>query len=76
MEDGSKHEHFCFAGRPALCKGYFPNDVLPCICGVTGNVLAALSALGLPAAVCDQRKIRTARGTAHATNGTRFRRAP
>ena len=49
-----KHQPFCFAGQPAPCKGYFPDDVLPCVCGenamtelsnlaVSGVVLSALS---------------------------------
>ncbi len=40
-----KHKPFCYAGQPAPCKGYFPNDVLPCICGVEGSVTVALAQL-------------------------------
>jgi hypothetical protein len=49
MEGKSKHEHFCFAGRPAPCKGYFPNDVLPCVCGAEGDVITALSQVAIAA---------------------------
>jgi hypothetical protein len=49
MTGESKHKHFCFAGQPAPCKGHFRNDVLPCICGVKGDVLTALNQLGIPA---------------------------
>jgi hypothetical protein len=44
-----KHKDFCFAGQPALCKGYFPGDVLPCVCGAEGDVIAALSEAAVPA---------------------------
>jgi len=43
-----KHEYFCFAGQPAPCKGYFPNDVLPCVCGAEGDAVAALSQVAVP----------------------------
>jgi len=49
VEGESKHEHFCFAGQPAPCKGYFPNDVLPCVCGVEGDAVTALSQVAVPA---------------------------
>lgn len=49
MKGESKHAHFCFAGQPAPCKGYFPNDVLPCVCGVEGDVVSALSQVAVPA---------------------------
>ena len=49
MEDKSKHEHFCFAGQPASCQGYFHNDVLPCVCGAEGNAVTALSQVAIPA---------------------------
>jgi hypothetical protein len=49
MKSESKHEHFCFAGQPTPCKGYFPNDVLPCVCGVEGDVVTALSQVAVPA---------------------------
>ena len=48
MKGESKHEHFCFAGQPAPCKGYFPNDVLPCVCGAAGNAVTALSQVAVP----------------------------
>ena len=38
-----QHKPFCFAGQPADCDGYFPGDVLPCICGAQGDLIAALS---------------------------------
>ena len=49
MEDKSKHKHFCFAGQPASCQGYFHNDVLPCVCGAEGNAVTALSQVAIPA---------------------------
>ena len=48
MSRESKHNPFCFAGEPAPCKGYFPGDVLPCVCETEG-VVAALSQQALPA---------------------------
>jgi len=48
VETESKHEHFCFAGQPAQCEGYFADDVLPCVCGVEGDVIAALSRVAIP----------------------------
>jgi hypothetical protein len=51
MTDEGKHEHFCFAGQPALCKGYFLNDVLPCVCGIEGDAVTALSLVALPAPI-------------------------
>ena len=41
MKSESKHEHFCFAGQPAPCEGYFLNDVLPCVCGAEGDVVGS-----------------------------------
>jgi hypothetical protein len=49
MTDDGKHEQFCFAGQPALCKGYFRNDVLPCVCGIEGDAVTALSLVAVPA---------------------------
>jgi hypothetical protein len=49
MTGKSKHKHFCFAGQSAPCKNYFRSDVLPCICGVNGDVVTALSQVGIPA---------------------------
>ncbi len=43
MGSGTKHKDFCFAGQPAPCAGYFPGDVLPCVCGAEGDVVDALS---------------------------------
>ena len=37
------HKPFCEAGQPAPCPGYFENDVLPCVCGATQDVLSALA---------------------------------
>jgi len=50
MNSEVKHKWFCFAGEPAPCEGYFPGDVLPCVC-TTRNVVAELSqqALAAPA---------------------------
>ena len=42
------HKPFCFAGEPAPCPGYFENDVLPCICGGTQDVLKALEQSQVP----------------------------
>jgi len=44
------HRAYCFAGQPAGCPGYFADDVLPCVCGVDGTVLEALSRIAVPAA--------------------------
>jgi hypothetical protein len=49
MDDESKHDHFCFAGQPAPCKGYFLNDVLPCVCGAEGDAVEALGQVAVPA---------------------------
>ena len=49
MNDESKHEHFCFAGQPAPCKGYFLNDLLPCVCGAEGHAVEALGQVAVPA---------------------------
>jgi hypothetical protein len=43
------HKSFCFAGQPAPCPGYFENDVLPCVCGATQDVLSALAQVQVPA---------------------------
>jgi len=51
MKNENKHEHFCFAGQPAPCEGYFANDVLPCVCGLEGDVLEALSRVAVPCPV-------------------------
>jgi hypothetical protein len=49
MGSGSKHKHFCFAGQPAPCEGYFLNDVLPCVCGAEADVVTALYRIAVPA---------------------------
>jgi hypothetical protein len=43
-----KHREYCFAGQPAPCQGYFAGDVLPCVCGVDGTVVQALSRVAIP----------------------------
>ncbi len=48
MKTESRHEHFCFAGQPAPCEGYFFSDLLPCVCGVEGDVVSALSRVAVP----------------------------
>jgi hypothetical protein len=48
MSKPTKHESFCFAGQPALCSGYFADDLLPCACGVDGTVLSALNQIAVP----------------------------
>jgi hypothetical protein len=45
---GSGHKPFCFAGQPAPCSGYFENDVLPCVCGATQDVLSVLQQVQVP----------------------------
>ena len=50
----TKHQPYCFAGQPAPCEGYFTNDALPCVCGVNGNVLSALSETAIPAVPLEQ----------------------
>lgn len=52
MNGNSRHKPFCFAGQPAPCRGYFPNDVLPCVCS-KDKVLAALALVALAPAACD-----------------------
>jgi hypothetical protein len=42
------HKSYCFAGQPAPGTGYFDDDVLPCVCGVSGDVLSALSQVAVP----------------------------
>ena len=37
------HKWFCFAGQPAPCAGLFSDDVLPCVCGASGDAISALS---------------------------------
>ena len=49
MRKPTVHKQYCFAGQPAPCPGYFANDVLPCLCGVNGNALSALSQVAIPA---------------------------
>lgn len=48
MRGKGKHEHFCFAGQSAACQGYFPNGVLPCVCGAEGDAVTALSQVAVP----------------------------
>jgi hypothetical protein len=59
-----EHKSFCFAGQPAPCTGYFPGDVLPCICGAEGDVTTALSQTALPAPVCEKPAKRAPRKSA------------
>lgn len=47
METKVEHKPFCFAGEPAPCKGYFLDDVLPCVC-TAEDLLAALSEEAFP----------------------------
>jgi hypothetical protein len=49
MKGENKHEPFCCAGQPAPCKGYFPNDVLPCVCGTQCDIVTALSRVAVAA---------------------------
>jgi hypothetical protein len=49
MPSERKHKHFCFAGEPAPCKGYFPNDTLPCVCGAESDAVTALSQVAVSA---------------------------
>jgi hypothetical protein len=48
MKRQKMHNSTCFVGQPAPCPGYFANDTLPCVCGVRGNILYALSQVALP----------------------------
>jgi hypothetical protein len=48
--ESQKHAAHCFAGQPAECPGYFEEDVLPCVCGLSGTVLEALNAVAVPVA--------------------------
>jgi hypothetical protein len=50
MRGESTHAHFCFVGQPAPCAGYFINDVLPCVWGVEGDLITALSQVAVPSA--------------------------
>jgi hypothetical protein len=36
------HQWYCFATQPAPCPGYFPDDVLPCVCGDPGSLLGVM----------------------------------
>lgn len=38
------HKWYCFAKEPAP-PGYFPDDVLPCVCDAPGSVLPELDQL-------------------------------
>lgn len=49
MKSEIKHADFCAAGQPAPCEGHFPNDVLPCVCGVEGDAITALAQVTVPA---------------------------
>lgn len=49
MKGEGEHKPFCFAGQRAPCAGYFPNNVLPCICGAQGDAVSALSQVAVPA---------------------------
>jgi hypothetical protein len=49
MSQSKKHKWFCCIGQPALCSGYFTDDLLPCVCGVDGTVLSALNQIAIPA---------------------------
>jgi hypothetical protein len=49
MKRQKMHKAYCFAGQAAPCPGVFAKDVLPCVCGVSGKVLTALSQVALPA---------------------------
>lgn len=48
MRESTVHKQFCFADQPAACQGYFANDTLPCVCGVKGDVLSAVSQVTIP----------------------------
>lgn len=47
------HKAYCFAGYPAPCTGFFADDVLPCVCGASGNLVDALSQFAFPAVPID-----------------------
>jgi len=42
------HKAYCFAGQAAPCPGYFPGDVLPCVCNSRESLLLALSQVAIP----------------------------
>ena len=44
-----KHKPFCFALEPCACEGYFGDGEPPCVCGVTGDIISALSRVAIPA---------------------------
>ena len=45
------HVLYCFADELAPCRGYFDNDILPCVCGEGGDILAALSQIAVPESI-------------------------
>jgi hypothetical protein len=45
MAANERHKWYCFAAQTAPCLGYFPNDVLPCVCPIHGDVFQALRQL-------------------------------
>jgi hypothetical protein len=51
MKSEIKHADFCSAGQPAPVQGCFPNDVLPCVCGVEGDAVTALAQVAVPTPV-------------------------
>ena len=48
MNTRRRHGTFCFAGQASLCRGYFPKDMLPCVCGGEREVIAALTDVAVP----------------------------
>ena len=51
------HQFYCFAGQPAPCTGYFAKDALPCVCGLDGSLLSALSEVAMPVVPVHQQSL-------------------
>jgi len=45
MTAKQEHKWYCFATQPAPCPGYFPEDVLPCVCDDPGGLRQVLGQL-------------------------------
>lgn len=43
-----KHKPFCFALEPSACEGYFASSEPPCVCGGSGDIIAALCQVAMP----------------------------
>jgi len=54
MQSEHVHKPFCFAGQYADCEGYFPDDIVPCVCGSEGAAITALANVTEPFAASAQ----------------------